>query len=84
MTILYNRNDVDFKRGATGARGEVVDIYPYGKCDSGQVQGDELERLSSLDPLTGELGTSERFTCTAQYVTKTRSIKRLQPSVRSW
>ena len=28
VTILYNRNDVDFKRGCFRVRGEVVDIYP--------------------------------------------------------
>ena len=40
VTILYNRNDVDFKRGCFRVRGEVVDIYPaYGKCDSGRILG---------------------------------------------
>ena len=58
VTILYNRNDVDFKRGCFRVRGEVVDIYPAYMESAIRVEflGDELERLSSLDPLTGELG----------------------------
>ncbi|MDQ8208003.1 excinuclease ABC subunit UvrB [Coraliomargarita sp. SDUM461003] len=59
--ILYERNDVDFKRGSFRVRGDVVDIYPA-YMESGiriEFWGDEIESIRELDPVTGE--TSEQL-----------------------
>ena len=58
VTILYNRNDIDFKRGTFRVRGDVVDIYPAYMESAIRVEfwGDELESIRELDPLTGETG----------------------------
>ncbi len=58
VTILYNRNDVDFKRGTFRVRGDVVDIYPAYMESAIRVEfwGDELESIRELDPLTGGTG----------------------------
>ena len=58
VTILYNRNDIDFKRGTFRVRGDVVDIYPAYMESAIRVEfwGDELESIRELDPVTGETG----------------------------
>jgi excinuclease ABC subunit B len=55
--IQYQRNDIDFHRGSFRVRGDVVDIFPAGEEIAYRVQffGDEIERISRLNPLTGEL-----------------------------
>jgi excinuclease ABC subunit B len=58
VTVLYNRNDIEFKRGTFRVRGDVVDIYPAYMESAIRVEfwGDELESIRELDPLTGETG----------------------------
>ena len=55
--IQYSRNDVDFRRGTFRVRGDVVDIFPSGSDDAYRVEffGDEIDRLTVLNPLTGEI-----------------------------
>ena len=74
VTILYNRNDIDFKRGTFRVRGDVVDIYPAYMESAIRVEfwGDELESIRELDPVTGETGEAlEMFDLypATQYVT---------------
>jgi excinuclease ABC subunit B len=54
---LYARNDVDFKRGTFRVRGDTVDIHPVGDDTIIRLAffGDEIQRITRLDPLTGEL-----------------------------
>jgi excinuclease ABC subunit B len=55
---LYERNDVQFKQGCFRVRGETVDIFPAYMESAIRIEfwGDEVERIRSLDPLTGETG----------------------------
>jgi len=55
--IQYSRNDIDFHRGTFRVRGDVVDIFPAGEEIAYRVDlfGDEVERLTKVDPLTGEI-----------------------------
>lgn len=55
--IQYQRNDIDFHRGTFRVKGDVVDIYPAGRDDAYRVEffGDEVERITCIDPLTGEI-----------------------------
>ena len=74
VTILYNRSDIDFKRGTFRVRGDVVDVYPAYMESAIRVEfwGDELESIRELDPLTGETGEAlEMFNLypATQYVT---------------
>jgi excinuclease ABC subunit B len=62
--IQYRRNDVDFRRGTFRARGDVIDVVPAHE-DALAVRielfGDQLDRLTEIDPLTGEVkGELER------------------------
>ena len=57
-SMQYTRNDIDFRRATFRVRGDVIDVYP---ADSERealridLFGDEIEKLSWIDPLTGEL-----------------------------
>ncbi len=56
--LQYRRNDFDLSRGTFRVRGDVVDIFPiYEDVRTLRVElfGDEVERLSWIDPLTGEV-----------------------------
>ncbi len=55
--IQYTRNDVEFTRGIFRVRGDVVDIFPAGEEVAYRVEffGDEVERITKLQPLTGEV-----------------------------
>ena len=55
--IQYTRNDVDFHRGTFRSKGDVVDVFPAGSDVAYRVEffGDELERITRIDPLTGEI-----------------------------
>jgi excinuclease ABC subunit B len=55
--IQYQRNDLDFHRGSFRVRGDVVDIFPAGEEIAYRIEfyGDEIEKISKLNPLTGEI-----------------------------
>ncbi len=55
--IQYQRNDMDFHRGTFRVHGDVVDIFPAGEELAYRVEffGDEVERITKIDPLTGEI-----------------------------
>ena len=87
VTILYNRNDIDFKRGTFRVRGDVVDIYPA-YMESGlrvEFWGDELETIRELDPVSGATGESlEMFNLSpaTQYVTPKNKIEKAIVGIR--
>ncbi len=53
----YERNDFDFARNKFRVRGDTIEIYPSYEERALRVSlfGDEVERISSVDPLTGEV-----------------------------
>lgn len=55
--IQYQRNDVDFHRGTFRVKGDVVDVFPAGSDVAYRIEffGDEVDRLTRVDPLTGEI-----------------------------
>jgi excinuclease ABC subunit B len=55
--IQYQRNDTDFHRSTFRVRGDVVDVFPAGEELAYRVEffGDEVERITKIDPLTGEI-----------------------------
>ena len=55
--IQYQRNDVDFHRSTFRVRGDVVDIFPAGEELAYRIEffGDEVEKITQIDPLTGEI-----------------------------
>jgi excinuclease ABC subunit B len=58
VDIQYTRNDVDFSRGTFRVRGDVVEIFPASRddhCIRVEFFGDEIDRLTEMDPVTGEV-----------------------------
>ncbi len=58
IDIQYERNDMDFHRGTFRVHGDVVEIYPAGaEGEAVRVEffGDEIDRITAFDPLTGEV-----------------------------
>jgi excinuclease ABC subunit B len=55
--IQYQRNDVDFHRGTFRVKGDVVDVFPAGSDVAYRIEffGDEVDRMTRIDPLTGEI-----------------------------
>jgi excinuclease ABC subunit B len=55
VEILYERNDVDFKRGTFRVRGDVIEVYPTYDDNAYRIElfGDEVDSLSQIDPLFG-------------------------------
>lgn len=61
VELQYERNDISFTRNKFRVRGDVVEIFPAGSSDKiirVEFFGDEIDRITELNPLTGEvLGT---------------------------
>ncbi|HVP49525.1 MAG TPA: excinuclease ABC subunit UvrB [Bryobacteraceae bacterium] len=57
VDILYERNDVDFRRGTFRVRGDVIEVYPTYDDYAYRIElwGDEIESLSQIDPLLGQV-----------------------------
>ena len=56
VDIQYSRNDFEFERGTFRVRGDVVEIIPAGSMEKAlrvEFFGDEIERVSEIDTLTG-------------------------------
>jgi excinuclease ABC subunit B len=55
--IQYQRNDIDFHRGTFRSKGDVVDVFPAGSDVAYRIEffGDEVDRITRIDPLTGEI-----------------------------
>src|SRR5436190_23059715 len=57
VEIQYTRNDLSFTRGTFRVRGDTLEIFPVYEEDAVRVEffGDEIERLMTLHPVTGEV-----------------------------
>ncbi|MBS5394490.1 MAG: excinuclease ABC subunit UvrB [Clostridium sp.] len=58
VELQYERNDVNFIRNKFRVRGDVVEIFPAQSSDAVirvEFFGDEIDRISEINPLTGEL-----------------------------
>lgn len=78
--IQYQRNDIDFQRGAFRVRGDVIDIFPASEEVAYRVEffGDEIDSITKMDALTGEvLGKPNSVTIfpSSHYVTPQDKLK---------
>lgn len=85
---LYERNDINFQRGTFRVRGETVDVFPAYMESAIRIEfwGDEVERIRSLDPLTGEPGTTfETFHLypANQFITPRHKLQHALKGIRS-
>ncbi len=86
VEMLYERNDIAFSRGHFRVRGDVVEVHPaFLENEAIRVEffGDEIERISVFDPLTGQsIAALDRYTINPakQFVTP---VEKLAPAVKA-
>lgn len=78
--IQYQRNDIDFHRSTFRVRGDVVDVFPAGEEWAYRIEffGDEVDRITKIDPLTGEIMAkldSYKIFPGSHYVTPNEKLK---------
>jgi excinuclease ABC subunit B len=88
VDMLYERNDIAFGRGKFRVRGDIVEIHQAQVDDEAirvEFFGDEIERISQFDPLTGR-ATSTLSTLTIypakQFVTPYDKLQRAMRAIR--
>ncbi|MDO9143874.1 excinuclease ABC subunit UvrB [Rhodoferax sp.] len=80
VRMQYQRNDVDFSRGAFRVRGDTIDIFPAEHSEMAirvELFDDEIESLQLFDPLTGRIRQKiPRFTVypSSHYVTPREQV----------
>lgn len=92
IEMQYDRNDMSFERGSFRVRGDVVEIFPIGSSEHAvriEFFGDEIERITEIDVLTGEiLGTRAHISIfpASHYVTAPeklqKSIERIEAELK--
>jgi len=87
VAIQYKRNDYLFERGTFRVRGDTIEVHPAYDEQGIRIElwGDEVDRITRFDPITGE--TIARLERTAiypasHYVTRRRTIEQMVPLIR--
>ncbi len=82
IDMQYDRNEIDFKRGCFRVRGDIVEIIPADKSDKAvrvEFFGDEIDRITNTDPLTGAVLSELNYVAIApasHYVVPMETIQR--------
>lgn len=88
VEIQYNRNDIACERGTFRVRGDVVEVFPASSGESAiriEFFGDEIERISDIDIVTGEIKAFRNFTTifpASHYATTDDKMKKALVSIR--
>jgi excinuclease ABC subunit B len=93
VEILYERNDVDFKRGTFRVRGDIIEVFPTYDDNAYRIElfGDEVDSLSQIDPLFGTV--KQKYTRLPIYpkthyvmsqTTKNRAIETILEELAWW
>ena len=87
VDILYRRNDIAFERGTFRVRGDTVEVFPAYEEQAIRIElwGDEVERITRFNPLTGEtIAVLDRTSIypASHYVTRRRKIEEMAPLIR--
>ena len=78
----YDRNEIDFKRGKFRVKGDTVEVYPSNENEKAiriEFFGDEIEKISEINPLTGhKIGTRNHVLIfpNSHYATSKEKMKR--------
>ncbi|MGE9266948.1 MAG: excinuclease ABC subunit UvrB, partial [Verrucomicrobiales bacterium] len=89
VSLLFERNDIGFSRGQFRVRGDVVEVRPAYLEDTAirvEFFGDEIEKISAVDALTGSVINEEShyvFFPAKQFVSSGEKMKRAMKAIRS-
>ncbi|PPA92987.1 excinuclease ABC subunit UvrB [Brevibacillus laterosporus] len=82
VDIQYDRNDINFTRGTFRVRGDVLEIFPASRSEQAirvEFFGDEIERITEIDVLTGEIMGSRDHVAifpASHFVTREEKMKK--------
>ena len=88
VEMLYERNDIDFKRGTFRTKGDIVDIIPVNEHTRGiriELFGDEIDSLKEFDPVTGAIIKSKKTVTifpASHFVTSDTKLKQAIVNIR--
>jgi len=94
VELQYERSDVNFQRGTFRVRGDVIEVFPSYQDQAYRIElwGDEIDSISTIDPLLGEV--IERHTSRVPIYPKThyvmsrptikRAIKTIREELEWW
>ncbi len=88
IDIQYIRNELDFKRGSFRVRGDVVEIVPVSTFEDAlrvEFFGEEIDRITQVDVLTGEIKASLNFAIifpASHYVVPEEQIERAVGTIK--
>jgi len=87
VAIQYSRNDYLFERGTFRVRGDTIEIFPAYDEQGIRVElwGDEVERITRFEPLTGEIIANLERTAiypASHYVTRRSTVEEMVPAIR--
>ena len=88
VAIQYRRNDASFEQGTFRVRGDTLEIFPAYEEQAVRIEfwGDEIERISKVHPLTGEVITQlDRCAIypATHFVTEREAIERAVTRIRA-
>ncbi len=89
VDMQYDRNDLNFIRGTFRVRGDVVEIFPASSSEAAirvEFFGEEVERITEVDTLTGEILGSRRHVSifpASHYVTSRETLDRAVVSIEA-
>ena len=88
VAIQYGRNDVSFERGTFRVRGDTVEVLPAYEEQAVRIEmfGDEIEKISKIDPLTGQTIAPLQRTAVypaKHFVTNRPTIERAVKEIRA-
>src|ERR1700704_2155487 len=89
VELQYERSDVEFQRGSFRVRGDVVELFPSYQDKAYRIElwGDEIDSVSTIDPLLGEVlekhGPRVPLYPKTHYVMSKNTIKQALKSIRA-
>jgi excinuclease ABC subunit B len=88
VNVQYQRNDAAFERGNFRVRGDTVEVFPAYEEQGIRIElwGDEIERISRFDPLTGDTIAAMKKTAiypATHFVTQKSTVERAVTRIKS-
>lgn len=87
VAMQYLRNDMNFTRDTFRVRGDTIDVFPAASNNSAvriEMFGDEIDRLSEFDVLTGEILSERNHIAifpASHYVTTSAKLRRAEQTI---
>lgn len=88
VDMMYERNNIDLVRGTFRAKGDVIEVIPvYEKSHGIRIElfGDEIDRISEFDVLTGAVINDKKFVSimpASHFVTSEEKLKKAIVNIR--